>query len=40
MATAKRLIESQNGAIAVDCPPSGGTVIAVTIPAAPAETDR
>ncbi len=34
MATAKRLIESQNGTIAVDCPPSGGTVISLTIPAA------
>ena len=35
MATAKRLLESQDGTIAVDCPPSGGTVITVTIPAAP-----
>jgi len=37
MATAKALIESQGGTIAVDCPPSGGTVITLTIPAAPAE---
>ena len=35
MATAKRLIESQGGTIAVDCPSSGGTVITLTIPAAP-----
>lgn len=35
MATAKRLLESQGGAIAVRCPPSGGTVITLTIPAAP-----
>jgi PAS domain S-box-containing protein len=35
MATAKRLIESQNGQIAVACPPSGGTVVTLTIPAAP-----
>ncbi len=35
MATAKRLIESQNGQIAVKCPASGGTVITVTIPPAP-----
>ena len=40
MATAKRLLESQGGAIAVDCPPSGGTVITLTIPAAPPETDQ
>ena len=37
MATAKRLIESLNGQIAVECPPSGGTTIAVTIPAAPTD---
>jgi two-component system, LuxR family, sensor kinase FixL len=36
MATAKRLIESQDGTIAVDGPSSGGTVITLTIPAAPA----
>jgi two-component system sensor kinase FixL len=35
MATAKRLIESQNGTIAVDCPASGGTAITLTIPAVP-----
>jgi two-component system, LuxR family, sensor kinase FixL len=37
MATAKRLIESQDGTIAVDCPASGGTVLTLTIPAAPGE---
>ena len=35
MATAKRLLESQGGTIVVECPPSGGTVITLTIPAAP-----
>ena len=30
MATAKRLIESQDGQIAVDCPPTGGTVVTLT----------
>jgi two-component system, LuxR family, sensor kinase FixL len=35
MATAKRLVESQGGTIAVDCPASGGTAITLTIPAAP-----
>lgn len=39
MATAKRLIESQDGTIAVDSPASGGTVITLTIPAAPPEND-
>lgn len=39
MATAKGLIESQGGTIAVDCPPSGGTVITVTLPAAPADVE-
>jgi two-component system sensor kinase FixL len=37
MATAKRLLESQGGTIAVDCPASGGTVITVTIPATNAD---
>jgi two-component system sensor kinase FixL len=36
MATAKRLIESQAGTIAVDSPSAGGTVITLTIPVAPA----
>lgn len=40
MATAKRLIEAQGGAIAAECPPSGGTVITLTIPAAPPEADH
>ncbi len=39
MATAKRLIESQGGTIAVECPPAGGTVITLTIPAAPADAE-
>jgi two-component system sensor kinase FixL len=36
MATARRLIESQGGTIAVECPASGGTSITLTIPAAAA----
>ena len=36
MATARRLIESQGGTIAVNCPASGGTAITLTVPAAPA----
>jgi two-component system, LuxR family, sensor kinase FixL len=40
MATAKRLLESQGGAIAVDCPQSGGTVITLTVPAAPPDADQ
>lgn len=39
MATAKRLLESQGGTIAVDCPPAGGTVITLTVPAAPPESE-
>jgi two-component system sensor kinase FixL len=35
MATAKRLIESQGGTIAVACPAHGGTIVALTIPIAP-----
>jgi PAS domain S-box-containing protein len=34
--TAKRLIEAQNGAIAIHCPPAGGTVVTVTLPASDA----
>jgi two-component system sensor kinase FixL len=34
MATAKRLIESQSGQIDVDCPPAGGTIVTLTVPAA------
>lgn len=34
MATAKRLIESQSGQIEVECPPSGGTIVTMTVPAA------
>ena len=36
MATAKRLIESQSGEIDVQCPPAGGTVVTLLVPAAPA----
>jgi two-component system sensor kinase FixL len=39
MATAKRLIESQSGTIAVDCPPGGGTVITLTLPSAPQQPE-
>lgn len=35
MATAKQLIESQAGTIAVGCPPGGGTVVTVSLPAQP-----
>ena len=31
--TAKRLIEAQNGDIAIHCPTAGGTVVTVTLPA-------
>lgn len=31
--TAKRLVEAQNGAISIDCPPGGGTTVTVTLPA-------
>jgi PAS domain S-box-containing protein len=34
MATAKRLIESQGGAIDVQCPAGGGTIVTLLIPAA------
>ena len=40
MATARRLIESQGGAIAVECPVAGGTVVTLTVPVAPPEEDR
>jgi len=40
MATAKRLIESQGGTIAVDTPAAGGTTITLTIPVAPADALR
>ena len=36
MATAKQLIESQSGQIEVACPSSGGTIVTVSVPAAPA----
>jgi signal transduction histidine kinase len=39
MATAKRLIESQDGQIAVESPEPGGTRITLTIPVAPADTE-
>jgi signal transduction histidine kinase len=37
MATAKRLVDSMSGQIAVECPAGGGTVITVDVPAAPPE---
>jgi two-component system sensor kinase FixL len=39
MATAKRLIESQNGEIAVECPEAGGTRITLMVPVAPADAE-
>jgi two-component system, LuxR family, sensor kinase FixL len=33
--TAKRLIEAQQGAIAIECPPAGGTTVTVQLPAQP-----
>lgn len=39
MATAKRLLESQGGTIAVDCPPGGGTIVTLTIPVAPQDAE-
>ena len=39
MATAKRLIESQGGTIAVDSPATGGTIVTLTLPAAAPEND-
>jgi signal transduction histidine kinase len=33
LVTAKRLVEAHNGAIAIDCPESGGTVVTVRLPA-------
>jgi signal transduction histidine kinase len=34
LATAKRLIEAHNGSIEIACPPGGGTVVTVQLPAA------
>jgi signal transduction histidine kinase len=31
----KRLIELHGGTIAIDCPPAGGTVVTIELPAAP-----
>lgn len=39
MATAKRLIDSQGGSIAVACPLTGGTVVTLTLPSAPVDGD-
>ncbi len=36
LSTAKRLVEAHAGTIAVDCPPTGGTVVSVRLPAATA----
>ncbi len=30
--TAKRLVEAHHGSLAIDCPPSGGTTVVVTLP--------
>jgi two-component system, LuxR family, sensor kinase FixL len=30
--TAKRLVEAQNGDIAIECPPGGGTTVTITLP--------
>jgi PAS domain S-box-containing protein len=35
LATAKRLVEAQEGEISIACPPDGGTTVVVRIPAAP-----
>ena len=34
LATAKRLIEAHQGQIQVECPPAGGTIVTVRLPAA------
>jgi two-component system sensor kinase FixL len=34
LATAKRLIEAQNGDISIECPPTGGTTVTVRLPSA------
>ncbi len=36
LATAKRLVEAQEGQISIDCPPAGGTTVVVRLPATPA----
>ena len=38
LSIAKRLVELHNGSIAIDCPPEGGTVVTVRLPADPAGT--
>jgi two-component system CheB/CheR fusion protein len=38
--TAKRVIDRHHGAIAVDCPPGGGTIVTVTLPGSPAHAPR
>ena len=35
LATAKRLVEAQEGQISIDCPPAGGTTVVVRLPATP-----
>ena len=32
--TARRLIEAHNGQIAIECPPTGGTTVLITLPLA------
>jgi two-component system, LuxR family, sensor kinase FixL len=36
--TARRLLEAHGGTIALECPPSGGTVVTVRVPLQPVET--
>jgi signal transduction histidine kinase len=38
LSTAKRLVESHQGAIRIDCPPSGGTTVTIDLPLAQAHT--
>ena len=35
LSTARRFVEAQGGSIALDCPPSGGTRVVITLPLAP-----
>jgi len=36
LSTVKRLVEAHGGAIEVDCPPEGGTIVAISVPLAAA----
>ena len=35
LATAKRLIEAQNGEISIECPAAGGTTVTIRLPTSP-----